>query len=231
MLLDRRQYLRRIGEHVVVSAKDTKFTCAPILCYRCHTDCIRFNSSSEILFVVGEPSPTQTPMVSIQAQQTIGFTTSASRDAFLGSASAKAAATQAFANTTGVDINHVSGTYVAATSRRLEQTKLRSLQTNSFGIVATYTVQNVNPSNAQSLRNTLSSVPTQTFTQAFQSAMTNAGLGQFATASVTAVTVITTTTTTTTTANIQKKSSGRMASTVSLATFFVGAMGFCTLWL
>jgi len=24
----------------------------PILCYRCHTDCIRFNSSSEILFVV-----------------------------------------------------------------------------------------------------------------------------------------------------------------------------------
>jgi len=28
MLLDRRQYLRRIGEHVVVSAKDTKFTCA-----------------------------------------------------------------------------------------------------------------------------------------------------------------------------------------------------------
>jgi len=26
----------------------------PILCYRCHTDCIRFNSLSEILFVVGE---------------------------------------------------------------------------------------------------------------------------------------------------------------------------------
>jgi hypothetical protein len=26
----------------------------PIVCYRCHTHCIRFNSSSEILFVVAQ---------------------------------------------------------------------------------------------------------------------------------------------------------------------------------
>jgi len=155
----------------------------------------------------------------------VGFTSSASRTAFLGNTQAKAAATRAFANVSGINESDISATYTAA-SRRLEQARLRSLQSSSFGVLAQYTIQNVNPTGAQSIKSRVARISGASFTEALSTAMTNAGLPQFASASVTGVTatIIGAPTTTSTTPKVVRKTgNGSVGSTISLATFFVAA--------